>query len=62
MGGSITIDATPGGEDADVVAIRLRAEMHSAVTMLRAQFPQAFSRWQQRRADAARAATTDRHE
>jgi hypothetical protein len=66
MGGSIKDDATPEegrcGDDADAVAGRLRAEMHIAVDSVRARLPQAFPRWQQRRSDAADAATPDRRQ
>jgi hypothetical protein len=48
--------------DADALANRALAEMQSAVGSLRARLPDAFPRWQQRRNDAARGATTDRRE
>jgi ElaB/YqjD/DUF883 family membrane-anchored ribosome-binding protein len=47
-------------DDAGDLAARVRSEMQSAVGSVRARLPEAFPRWQQRRHDAADAATTDR--
>jgi hypothetical protein len=55
-------DAAPGDPDAVVVAERLRAEMRSAVHSMREGLPRAFPRWERRRTEASKTATSERRQ
>jgi len=44
------------------VAERLRAEMHSAVHVLRKGLPRAFPRWERRRTEASETAISERRQ
>jgi hypothetical protein len=48
--------------DAVVVAERLQGEMHVAVRSLRQGLPRAFERWERRRTEASRTATSERRQ